>query len=118
MATVAFVVPGKVETNHRARVTRNGTYHVKEYATYKKAIAILARAHCPLDWPRDGRYEVAITMYEPDARSRDVDNAAKGPLDGCRGVLWEDDRQIDRLVVVRGEVDRINPRVIVEVTLR
>jgi len=116
MATVAFVVPGKPETNHRARVTRNGTYHAKEYVAYKRAVQIVAKAACPIDWALDRNYDVSIVMHEPDRRRRDVDNAAKGLLDGCRGVLWADDRQIDRLTVERGEVDKVMPRVVVRVS--
>jgi Holliday junction resolvase RusA-like endonuclease len=110
-----ITIPGKVETNHRARVTRNGTFHAKEYVAYKRAVHLMAQSQCPLTWAKTGRYDVTIVVHEPDNRRRDCDNAAKGILDGCRGVLWDDDRQIDRLEIVRGSVDRVSPRVVVTV---
>jgi Holliday junction resolvase RusA-like endonuclease len=110
-----ITIPGKVETNHRARVTRNGTFHAKEYVAYKRAVHLTALSSRPRDWRTDCRYHVTIVIHEPDARRRDVDNAAKGVLDGCRKALWDDDRQIDRLEVLRGVIDRENPRVHVHV---
>lgn len=110
MTEVWFTIPGKVETNHRARVTRNGTFHAKEYVVYKRAVALAAKASRSVGWTPGGRFEVQVVIREPDLRSRDLDNAAKGILDGCRGVLWDDDRQIDRLVIERGAVDRVMPR--------
>jgi Holliday junction resolvase RusA-like endonuclease len=61
----------------------------------------------------DERYAVAISVFAPDKRRRDLDNIAKSILDGCNGVLWDDDAQVDGLTVVR----RDGPfEVIVDVT--
>lgn len=115
MTAATITVPGKVCTDHRARVTRNGTFQPKEYREYMRGVRLHGLAQRPAGWLLDGRYRVTIELHEPDARSRDLDNASKGPLDGLRGVLWADDRQIDRLEVVRGEVRRGRPCVVVHV---
>lgn len=88
----------------------------RKYAAYKERVTVYALQQRPIGWQRSGRFVVEVVVHEPDKRSRDLDNACKGCLDGARGVLWDDDRQIDRLVIVRGEVDRENPRT--EVTVR
>lgn len=113
----SVTVPGKVQCDHRARVTSRGTFMPAAYRAYMRGVHLCALAARPRGWPLDARYGVHVTLHEPDARSRDLDNAAKGALDGCKGALWGDDRQIDRLTVERGAVDRTSPRVVVEVSL-
>ena len=66
------------------------------------------------EWPLDARYEITITMHEHDRRSRDWDNV-KGVCDGLTGIVWNDDRQIDRAHVYRGEVRKSAPCVVVAV---
>lgn len=116
IATV--VIPGKVQTDHRARVTSRGTYMPREYQAYLRAARLHGFAARPRGWSLAERYAVRVVVHEPDRRSRDLDNAAKGPLDGLRGVLWHDDRQIDRLVIERGEVRREAPCVVVTVRVQ
>ena len=110
-----ITIPGKVETDHRARVTSRGTFMQKQYRAYMERARLVALSQRPRGWAADGRYSVHVVVLEPDRRSRDLDNAAKGCLDAMRGVLWDDDRQIDRLVIERGEVSREQPCVIVAV---
>ena len=65
----------------------------------------------------EGRLAVKIVAHMPDRRVRDLDNINKAILDGlkhCR--LYEDDGQIDDLHVIRGEIDKKNPRVVVTIT--
>lgn len=56
--------------------------------------------------PHSGRLSISIRMYPPDRRKRDVDNILKSVLDslGHAGV-YGDDSQIDRLEIIRCEVD-------------
>jgi crossover junction endodeoxyribonuclease RusA len=50
-----------------------------------------------------GRLDMAIVMCAPDRRRRDVDNILKATLDAMMHAgLYDDDSQIDRLSVVRG----------------
>lgn len=79
----------------------------REYQRRVKATVAAARPH---GWDTGMRYAVGLTVYEPDARRRDVDNQAKTVLDALNGVLWADDSSVDVLVVAR-RLDRARPRV-------
>ena len=53
----------------------------------------------------NARLTVAIVAYPPDRRRRDLDNLTKAALDALSHArAYEDDSQIDRLLVDRGEV--------------
>jgi len=72
---------------------------------------------------------VEITLYKPLPKSRplrvlfefftvkpDIDNAAKGVLDGLNGVAYVDDAQVTRLVAVKADRTRdIEEQTMVEV---
>lgn len=59
-----------------------------------------------------GRLAVSIEAHAPDRRRRDLDNICKSLLDALQhGGLIEDDGDIDDLRIVRGEVDKDDPRV-------
>lgn len=52
----------------------------------------------------NGRLAVSISMHAPDNRKRDVDNVLKCALDALTHAgIWDDDSQIDRLLVERAE---------------
>jgi crossover junction endodeoxyribonuclease RusA len=60
--------------------------------------------HVALTWRRPPlRCPVRLTLYffMHGRTSADVDNLAKTVLDALNGVLYEDDRQVERLVVNR-----------------
>ena len=49
--------------------------------------------------------QVEITLYPPDRRIRDIDNCIKSALDALvQGGAFNDDSQIDVLIVQRGEI--------------
>lgn len=53
----------------------------------------------------DARLEVCIELNAPDRRVRDIDNCVKSLLDAlCQAGVFNDDGQVDRLVVERGAV--------------
>lgn len=50
----------------------------------------------------DSRLEVEVDIYPPDKRKRDLSNVIKVVEDACtKAGLWQDDSQIDRLVLQR-----------------
>lgn len=114
-----FTVPGTPRGKGRPRIVRrNGrTWAYTPTATkhYERAVAMIALAARPADWPMDGRYSLRLTVSWPDARRRDLSNVQKAIEDACNHILWTDDCQIDG-TSCNGGIDRIHPRVVVEVT--
>jgi len=51
------------------------------------------------------RLQIEITLYPPDKRIRDIDNSIKSCLDALvQAGAFDDDSQIDILIVQRGEI--------------
>jgi crossover junction endodeoxyribonuclease RusA len=71
---------------------------------YRMACQALAYAD---NWPRFGaaRLSVRIEAWVPDKRRRDLDNMVKAPLDSLTHAgVWDDDSQIDELLIRRGPI--------------
>ncbi len=80
----------------RILISRQG----RAYRTTVGAILALRRVR-----PLDGRLAVEIDVYPPDRRRRDLDNLNKSLLDAlAHGGAYEDDSQIDRLLLIRRHV--------------
>lgn len=65
------------------------------------------------------RLKIDLTAHRKDLRKYDLDNvlaSCKAILDGVFSGLQCDDNQIDKIVVRRGEIDKINPRIILLIT--
>tara|TARA_Y100001963_G_scaffold120364_1_gene168241 strand:- start:4 stop:342 length:339 start_codon:yes stop_codon:yes gene_type:complete len=52
----------------------------------------------------DARLLVAIDAYPPDRRKRDIDNLTKATLDALEGCVFDNDNQVDHLVVIRRDI--------------
>jgi Holliday junction resolvase RusA-like endonuclease len=116
---IAFTIPGDPVPQPRARVSTRGGF-ARAYVpakhpvhAYREAIAAAARAAgagvhgepvsvvIDLVWERP-KSHLRKSGVKPDAPvlpRADVDNAAKAVLDSLNGVAWEDDSQVQRLVV-------------------
>ena len=71
----------------------------KDYRTQVLAIVAAADMTRP---PMDGRLKVTIELHAPTNRKYDLDNHAKCILDALTYAnLWNDDSQIDQLLIVR-----------------
>jgi Holliday junction resolvase RusA-like endonuclease len=116
-----FTIPGIPVPCARARIYRNHgrTHGVTEKKTeaYEKLVALCARsAMARTRWVVGGRgpFSTTIRVYRA-ARRGDSDNFAKGVKDGLtQAGVWEDDRYVEHLVVWL-YVDKVKPRVEVEV---
>ena len=99
---MTFDIPGKPQPKQRARKGANGRWYTPEATQkYETMVGMRARVARPLKWRMNARYTVTIHVFAPDKRRRDLDNVAKSILDGCNGVLWDDDAQVDGLTVLR-----------------
>jgi len=61
-----------------------------------------------------GDVEMGIFLFFQDKRRRDVDNYNKLVLDSLEGIIFEDDKQIQKLTIVKG-YSKENPRVEVNI---
>lgn len=122
--TVYFDVPGDPVPKGRPRFARVGAgmkaYTPAKTATYEQMVALHARAAMrskpvlegplqatltfglpiPRSWPAKRRQAAALGELWPTA-GMDIDNAAKSLLDGCNGIVYKDDAQVVRLLVVK-----------------
>lgn len=63
-----------------------------------------------------GRVKVTINLFAPSKRSYDIDNRVKAILDSLTHIgLWNDDEQVDILIVKRGCIEKNNGFCVVEV---
>lgn len=99
-----WVHSGKV----RARITDKGALEVRCHGLttqtkyYKGLLKEFFRKDFPRLRPGYGDYSVHIVMeYTGEAPWMDLDNLAKALLDSLTGNVFEDDRQVARLLVER-----------------
>lgn len=68
--------------------------------------------HHSVDFPIKDRLRVIVTLNEKDKRRRDMDNYTKSVFDACtKNKVWEDDSQIDELLIRRGTINKDCPNV-------
>jgi Holliday junction resolvase RusA-like endonuclease len=106
--SVEFTVHGKPVPYERVASARNGKKYVPpDSSRYRKLVAWVAlearqRASA---WPPPCATAFAVVLHvyrmppKGKAKRGDADNYAKNALDALSGVLFEDDRQVRRLVV-------------------
>ena len=69
---------------------------------FKKTVSLIAPAK-----GLTGRLKVAIDLYPPDRRKRDIDNVQKPVLDALTEAgVWGDDSQVDELSITRREIEK------------
>jgi len=101
---VTFTIPYPPSVNHLYGRTRFGSSYIKpEGKQFYALTAMLISKHAGA-FPSQ-RLSVAIKMLPPDKRKRDLDNVLKAILDSVtKAGVWNDDSQIDRLLIERANV--------------
>ena len=124
MTRVEFSVP-VVFGKGRPRFARGHAYTPKETREKERLVGDCYRLASYKEYgkvmkaPAGVPVTVEITLYKPLPKSRplrvlyefftvkpDIDNAAKGVLDGLNGVAYVDDAQVTRLVAVKADRTR------------
>ncbi len=101
MESVKLMLPYPPSVNRIWRRVGTKTVLSRDGRLYRERVAELLAG---MDGFGDARLEVEILVHPPDRRRRDLDNVLKAPLDALTHArMFDDDSQIDRLVLDRGE---------------
>lgn len=116
--SIRVVVPGPPVPWERTRGSNGHRYNAPRTRAYESHVRMCASAEVlRMRWPKPQsgyRYDVTMLIHFSDARRRDLTNVAKAVEDACNGVIWHDDSEITRLLLL-GAIDRVRPRVEVDV---
>lgn len=88
------------------------TYVTKDGVDFQKNVHAAVIEQLGQHKPLDGRLGVSFLFHQPSAQACDISNYLKSTEDALtKAGVWIDDSQIDRELLVRGAIDRTNPRV-------
>ena len=121
MKSISYTIPGQPRPWKRVTRGWNGsTYVPKDTVAYERLAGLHALKALKLasaEWPRDAWYFCTMALHTKDRRIPDCDNVSKAILDGCHGVLWENDRRVIAPHPTLVEVCSADPRVDVVVAV-
>jgi len=102
---IEFYLPYPPSVNNYYVRTKYGTMIGKAGKAYRQRIIESVQEQLgPMD-PLAGSLYVAIVLFPPDNRKRDLDNTQKALLDAItHSGVYVDDSQIDQLSIYRGHV--------------
>ena len=105
------------QANHRLIPRKNGRglTLTREYREAKERARLLVASQTRRDPVLIGPVEVRLRFWMPDHKRRDPDNLLKLIHDSMSGIVYHDDHQIRRQVWEVAGVDRVDPRVEIEV---
>ncbi len=111
---IVLELPYPPSVNSYYRHVGNKTLISREGRLFRaKVVSILAIEEIK---QMEGPIQVAICLRTPDRRRRDVDNVLKSLLDALQhGGAYEDDSQIQRLSIWKGEPKPPNGCALVEI---
>jgi crossover junction endodeoxyribonuclease RusA len=101
---VVLILPWPPSLNHYYRRIGARTLISREGRAYREDVCALLAGSGPRKPPVGGRIALCMDAFPPDRRKRDLDNILKSILDALEHAgLYEDDSQIDLLVIRRCE---------------
>jgi len=99
--TINFLLPYPPSANAYYRTVRGRPILSKAAREYRAEICSIIGQCATME----GRLIVAINVYPPDRRKRDIDNLVKQTLDALQHAgVYGDDSQIDKLSITRREI--------------
>lgn len=104
--SVSLSLPWPPSVNHYWVHSRNGTFISKKGVAFREEAAVALR-QAKVHEPMEGYLRMAVYLFPPDRRKRDIDNVLKALLDALQyGGLMEDDNQVSRIEVEMMEMDK------------
>ena len=101
---MVITLPYPPSINHYWRRVGPRTLISREGRTFRKNVCALLGGGGPRKPPAGGRIALAMDAFPPDRRRRDLDNLLKCTQDSlAHAGVFEDDSQIDLLIVARRE---------------
>lgn len=110
-----FVVPGDPVAKQRPRATVNSSGQIRNYSPQTTKDAEETVRACFLGSKRrlfeddSTRFGVRLFFFKRNRIRTDLDNLAKLVMDALNKLAWNDDSQVDEIVLRRG-YDKENPR--------
>ena len=118
---IGFELPFPPSVNHTwMRGKGNRLYSCAKVKDFHKLASVrintVKTLFNSLEFPIKGRLRVIVVLNEKNRLRRDMDNYTKSVFDACtKNGLWEDDSQIDELIIRRGIIDKDNPNVFIHI---
>jgi Holliday junction resolvase RusA-like endonuclease len=95
----------------------SSTYVTERGKQFQKAVLAAVIEQLGQHSPLQGRLCVTMRFYGPNARKYDISNFVKTTEDALtKAGVWADDEQIDEERLYRGPIDRVKPRVELEIS--
>lgn len=113
MLPLTVSLPLPPSTNRIWRNVKGRTLLSEEARQYLDSVGLLIKGAAQLIGWEAGpgqRYRLAIVLHFPDRRRTDISNRIKLLEDTAAAALGFDDSAVDELYVVRGAVDKMEPR--------
>lgn len=111
---IEFFVSGTPIPKQSYRAVKGGGYLYPRVVAWEQQVSLFARQAMAGRPPMTGDLAMTIQFVFPDHRRRDIDNSAKLVLDGCNGIVFEDDSQVVDLHLTK-KVDKKAPGIYVTV---
>jgi crossover junction endodeoxyribonuclease RusA len=123
MIRLSLPWPISINAYWKSRVIKvNGTPMASTYVTergkqFQKNVLAAVIDQLGQHSPLHGRLCVVMRFYQPTARKCDISNHVKTTEDALtKAGVWVDDEQIDEEHLYRRPIDRVNPRVEVDIS--
>lgn len=103
-----------VSTNHVYKRHGYVIYMSAEGRALKESYQMQALSQRGGHRANDSKYQVDIKLYFKDHRQRDIDNYGKILLDSLTGIIWNNDKQVNKMCVEKF-IDKQEPRIEVDI---
>jgi Holliday junction resolvase RusA-like endonuclease len=113
-----IILLGEPKSNQKIyKITSRGRFASMYMSKEGKSIKKSYKTQSKLQWANKlilDDVSVEIKLYFGTKRKCDIDNFGKLLFDSLTGIVWEDDSQIQKMIVEK-HYDKINPRIEIKI---